>query len=77
MKTSFKNKYGNIPLGSKVTFEVENPSLYCGDRCGILSYNYNSEKFYIKTENSGDIIIGDYLGAYLNTVELYIPLKRG
>jgi len=63
----FKNKFGNIPEGSKVYFRVEDQDQWCGDNTGILTYE--DKKWIIKTENSGVIKIGEWLGAYSETIE--------
>ena len=66
MKT-FKNKFGNIPSGTKVTFEMENADVWGGDRAGTLVYK--NGKWVIETENSGTIKINEWLGAYSGTIE--------
>lgn len=62
----FKNKHGSFPAGTRVTFTMENDSIWGGDRIGILTYE--NKKWFIRTKNSGDIGIDGYLEAYNNTI---------
>lgn len=63
----FKNKFGKISSGTKVSFQMENDDLWSGDRSGILVYE--NSKWIIKTESSGVIEINEWLGAYSETIK--------
>lgn len=62
----YKNQYGKIPTGTKVSFIMENQDQWGGNNIGILLYE--DEKWFIRTTRSGDINIGGYLEAYPNTI---------
>jgi len=63
----YENKYGKIPTGTLVEFEVENQSIYFGDLQGILKWN--GRRFVIETESTGIKEIDQYLGVYGNTIK--------
>lgn len=65
---ALRNKYGSIRVGSRVSFGVENQSLWTGPTSGILEYN--GADFVIKTEG-GIITINKGYDAYLNSIAPY------
>lgn len=67
-RRNYKNKYGLIPNGTYVHFEMENPSMWGGDTTGILLYDENIKKWVIGTNKSGIIGIGGYLEAYPQSI---------
>ncbi|GAG76468.1 unnamed protein product, partial [marine sediment metagenome] len=52
---------------TKVMFEMENDSMWSGDRAGTLVYK--DGEWVIETEHSGVIKINEWLGAYGGTIE--------
>ena len=61
-----RNKYGEIPVGTRVCFQVENANMWVGDTDGIL--NYDGIDFVIDTKRSGRITINKGYDAYFNTI---------
>jgi hypothetical protein len=66
--TAFRNQYGEIPIGTRVNFQMENANLWFGDTEGVLALDATSGKHVIDTENSGRIGIDGWLEAYGNTI---------
>lgn len=67
----FTNGNGAIPVGSSVTFKVENQSQWIGDLSGVLQYQ-NGE-FFINTINSGKLSINKGYDVYRNTIKILVP----
>jgi len=69
MKPNFnpkmQNKHGLIEVGTKVVFDVENPSQWIGPNSGILAFD--GADFYIDTD-VGAVTINKGYDAYLNTI---------
>lgn len=69
MKRPYKNKYGKIAIGTPVSFEVENQSLWGGDLEGVLAFDESTNEYVIDTERSGRLRINHYLSVYGNTIK--------
>jgi len=65
----YETKYGKVPVGTKVFFAMENPTMWGGDTKGTLIYE--NKKWLINTANSGKIGIGGYLEAYPGSIQPY------
>ncbi len=65
-KEVMKNQYGDIPVGAKVMFEVENQSCWAGELSGTLSHN--GDDFVIDTNRSGRLTINKGYDVYSNTI---------
>ena len=65
-RKKFRNKYGEIPEGVEVAFQVENQNMWSGATRGILQF-VNGE-FVIKTKRSGLVTIDKGYDAYGNTI---------
>jgi len=69
----FKNQYGEIAVGTQVSFMVENQDQWNGDLEGVLIYE-NGE-FKIKTVRNGVLTINKGYDVYFNTIRH--PSKNG
>ena len=65
-RKKFRNKYGEIPEGVEVAFQVENQNMWSGATRGILQF-VNGE-FVIQTKRSGLVTIDKGYDAYVNTI---------
>ena len=61
------NRHGDIPVGAKVRFEVENQSCWMGANRGTLAHDGND--FVIDTDLSGRLTIDKGYDVYFNTVQ--------
>lgn len=58
--------FGEITIGTEVTFQVENDDQWTGDRVGTLVFHEGA--FKIQTARSGLLIINKRYGPYGNTI---------
>lgn len=64
----FHNKHGYIKLGTFVGFDVENGSMWGGDREGYLAFDEDTQEYVIDTARSGRLKTSGYLSVYWNTI---------
>ncbi len=62
----FRNKYGFIKIGTPVSFQVENQSMWGGELSGTL--DYENGEYVIQTERSGTLKISGYLSVYWDSI---------
>lgn len=73
MSETFKNDHGEIPAGTEVYFDVENPNMWIGPTSGILIKS--GDGWSIDLGKSGIVHIGGYLEAYTNSVRPVRPAR--
>ena len=66
MSKLLKNKHGEIAVGTKVRFSMENQNQWIGPNIGTL--DHDGSGFIIRTKE-GIVTINEGYDAYLNTVE--------